>query len=82
MIDSVVGSAFEMSLRILLMLKELYAFELDDQQIATIDFIAVYAADFGLMDENLHGYNSYRYSEYPARKFVVTLALKNLVLDG
>ena len=80
--ESAIGSTFEISLRILLMLKELSPTKLDEQQIGAIDFIAVYAADFGLLDENLHGYNNYRYSEFPARKQMVSSALKNLVLDG
>ena len=78
---SVLGSTFEISLRILLMLNELSGWSLDEQQIEAIDFISVYAADFGLLDENLHGYSDYRFSEYLARKRTVTLALKNLVLD-
>ena len=77
----VLGSTFEISLRILLMLNELSGWSLDEQQIEAIDFISVYAADFGLLDENLHGYSDYRFSEYLARKRTVTSALKNLVLD-
>lgn len=80
--ESALGSTFEISLRILLMLNERSASALDEQQIGAIDFISVYAADFGLLDENLHGYSNYRYSEYPARKHMVASALKNLVLDG
>ena len=79
---TVIGSPYEMSLRILLMLDELTNFELDEQRICAIDFIAVYAADFKLLDENLHGYGNYRYSEYPARKNLAKDALKILVLDG
>lgn len=79
---SVLGSPFEMSLRSLLMLDELIDIELDEQRICAIDFIAVYAGDFNLLDENLHGYGNYRYSEYPARKSLAKEALKALVLDG
>lgn len=80
--ESAIGSTFEISLRILLMLNELSPVKLDEQQIGTVDFIAVYAADFGLLDENLHGYGNYRYGEFPARKQLIATALKNLVLDG
>jgi hypothetical protein len=79
---AVLGSPFEMSLRILLMLNEIKNIECDLQIICAIDFIAVYAADFNLLDENLHGYGNYRFSEYPARKNLVTSALKILVLNG
>ena len=51
----VLGTTFEISLRILLMLNELSGWSLDEQQIEAIDFISVYAADFGVLDENLHG---------------------------
>lgn len=80
--ESAIGSTFEISLRILLMLNQLSPQSLDERQIEMIDFISVYAADFGLLDENLHGYGEYRYSEFPARKQPVAVALKNLVLDG
>lgn len=79
---SVLGSIFEISLRILLILNEQKDKFLDEQQIGAVDFISVYAADFGLLDENLHGYNNYRFSEYAARKYMVASALKDLVLDG
>lgn len=79
---SALGSIFEISLRILLILNEQQDKFLDEQQIGAVDFISVYAADFGLLDENLHGYSNYRFSEYPARKHMVASALKNLVLDG
>ena len=80
--STVLGSTFEISLRILLLLNEAHGAALDEQQIGAIDFISVYAADFGLLDENLHGYSNYRFSEYPARKHLVSSALKELLLDG
>lgn len=78
--EAPIGSSFEMSLRILLMLNAMPGIYLDEIQIATIDFISVYAADFDLLDENLHGYGNYRFSEYPARRELVTSALRELVL--
>ena len=82
MSETGIGSPFELSLRILLMLNELHDFSLDRQQIEAIDFMAVYAADFGLLDENLHGYGSYRFSEFTARKLIIEPALRDLVLAG
>ncbi len=82
MSEKAIGSPFELSLRILLMLNELSEFSLERQQIEAIDFIAVYAADFGLLDENLHGYGNYRFSEFTARKLIIEPALRDLVLDG
>lgn len=80
--NNMLGSPFEMSLRILLMLNENENMALDVQRMSAIDFIAVYAADFNLLDENLHGYGNYRFSEYPARKNLVATALKMLILNG
>ena len=82
MSEMAIGSTFEISLRIILMLNALSPAKLDELQIGIIDFIAVYAADFGLLDENLHGYSNYRYGEFPARKQLIAAALKNLILDG
>lgn len=79
---NVLGSVFEVSLRILLMLNEIKNIELDELRIGTIDFIAIYAADFGLLDENLHGDGNYRFSEYPARKELVSSAIKELALNN
>ena len=76
------GSAFEASLRILLMLNEIKSIELDELRIGAMDFIAIYAADFELLDENLHGYGNYRFSEYPARKELVSSAIKTLALNN
>ena len=40
---STLGSTFEISLRILLMLNELQGSSFDEQQIGAVDFISVYA---------------------------------------
>ncbi|SCX84014.1 ABC-three component system middle component 2 [Butyrivibrio sp. INlla14] len=77
---TVIGSTFEISQRILLMLNTLSDMQLDEHQIAAIDFISIYAADFNILDENLHGYGNYRFSEYPARKTLISNALKQLIL--
>lgn len=79
--NSVLGSAFEISLRILILLNELHGETIDTQQICAIDFIAVYASDFDVLEENIHGYHNYRFSEYPARWKLVSSALKELVFD-
>lgn len=75
-----ISSTFEMSLRILLLLSEVKEHTLSIMQMCEIDFIAVYAADFGLLDENLHGYGEYRYSEFLTRKPIVSNAVKRLVI--
>ena len=42
---SALGSTFEISLRILLLLNEVHGTALDEQQIGAVDFISVYAAE-------------------------------------
>lgn len=76
------GSTFETSLRILLLLDELSEVALDEQQICCIDFMSVYGADFGLLDENLHGNGIFRFSEFSAKSILTTQAIKNLVLNS
>lgn len=80
--STLLGSEFESSLRVLLLLDELKNQSLDEMQIACIDFIAIYGADFMILDENLHGNGLFRFSEFSAKCKLVTRALKKLVLNG
>ena len=65
--STLLGSEFESSLRVLLLLDELRDMSLDESQIACIDFIAIYGADFMILDENLHGNGLFRFSEFSAK---------------
>ncbi|WP_074624033.1 ABC-three component system middle component 2 [Kandleria vitulina] len=80
--STLLGSEFESSLRVLLLLDELEQKSLDEMQIACIDFIAIYGADFMILDENLHGNGLFRFSEFSAKSKLVTQSLKKLVLNG
>lgn len=80
--SELIGSTFESSLRILILLDELQDYKLDELQIAVIDFISIYAADFNLLDENLHGYGLFRYSEFSSKLKLASLSLKSLVLKS
>lgn len=80
--SALLGSVFESSLRVLLLLDELQNKFLDEVQIACIDFISIYGADFMILDENLHGNGLFRFSEFSAKSKLVTLSLKKLVLNG
>lgn len=77
-----IGTEFESSLRILLILNELKNLQLDEKQIVCIDFIAIYAADFELLDENLHGNGLFRFSEFSAKSRLISNSLKKLVLNS
>lgn len=50
-------------------------------RIAAIDFISIYGKDFDVSDENLHGDNNYRFSEFTAKREITSQALKELVLQ-
>ena len=75
-----VGSAFETSLRIIVLLNEIKTHPLSEQQISCIDFLSIYGADYDLLDENLHGYGIFRFSEYSAKRELIAISLKKLVL--
>ena len=76
------GAPYEISLRILLMLCEAYKQSFTIDKIAALDFIAVYAHDFGISESNLHGYGSYRFGEFAGRRELVQNGIKRLVLNG
>lgn len=82
MINRLFNSVFEMELRILLLLstgrKRYYSIE----RIVALDFIICYAECFQFPYENLHGDNNYMYGELSNRRWLVTEAIKELVIKG
>ena len=50
--------------------------------IAAADFLTIYSRDFGIADYNLHGENSFNFSELASRRKLMTEAIKRLVVDG
>ena len=77
---SVIGSNFELSLRLLLLLSK-SPFALDEKEIATFDFITTYAEDFNIDTCNLNGHHKFRFSEFPYRVSRVKNVLKTLVIN-
>ena len=73
------NSLFEISLRILMILY-VTKDKMTIDRIVAMDFITVYGKDFGVSEENLHGENNYRFSEYAARRHIMTQAIKELVI--
>jgi hypothetical protein len=73
------NTPFEVSLRILLTFESAPLQWWTADRIAACDFITVYGGDFGIADENLHGENSYKYSEFTLRRELVKEALKIMV---
>lgn len=80
--SDVFNTLFEVSLRVLLVLDTAGKQSVTSDMIAAVDFITVYGKDFGISDENLHGDNSFKYSEFAVRRDIVNKAVKQLVLDG
>lgn len=79
--NSVLGSQFEASLRIMILLEAAQNNTLTESAIAALDYITVYSHDFGLSESNLHGENKYRFGEFASRRATIKEAIKQLVLD-
>lgn len=76
------NSVKEVKLRVLLLLDETLVFPLSKDMIMAMDFMSVYGKEFGISNSNLHGDNSYKYSELSSRKEVINQSIKELFLDG
>lgn len=81
MTNKLFNSAFENSLRIMLLLAEFNCGQSLDKIYAT-DFMASYGATFGVSESDLNGDSQYKFSEFASRREIVRQALKQLVLDG
>jgi hypothetical protein len=80
--NALLGSQFEASLRVLLLLEAARGEMLTEGTIAALDFIAVYSRDFGFGDMNLHGDSKYRFGEFASRRTTIKYAVKQLVVGG
>lgn len=78
--NNLFNTPFEISIRILLLLSA-YAQPITVERILITDFISTYGKDFGITENNLNGDNSYRFSEFIARRELVKQAVKKLVLQ-
>lgn len=76
------NTAFESELRSLLILSVFKDLALSLVQITLLDFITIYGKSFGVSTYNLHGDNTFRFSEYSARRAMFKKGLKRGVLDG
>ena len=74
------NTTFEVSLRLIILLKAANK-PLNIDKITYLDFMSVYAKEFGLSDKNLNGENHYKYGEISAKRRSITAALKRLVID-
>ena len=79
--DKVFNTSFEISLRLLLLLREFGEPESLDRIFAG-DFITTYGKDFGVSSYNLNGDNNYLFSEFVSRREIVKNALKDGALQN
>ncbi len=75
------NSDFEISLRSLLIL-DAYNTALDPDTIKAVDLLSIYGKQFGISSENLHGDNSFSFTEVASGQETIKTALKELVRDG
>lgn len=79
--NRIFNTSFENSLRVLILLSTIKtSFTVD--KITAWDFIAVNGKSFGLTATDLHGENSFTMCEYTARRELISIAIKDLVLRG
>lgn len=79
--NNLFNTTFEISIRVLLLLSK-YHQPISFERILVTDFITTYGYDFEISDTNLNGDNSYRISEFIARRELIQRAIKKLVLQG
>jgi len=75
------NSEYEIRLRILLLLYRASK-PISADKITAIDFIIIYAKEFGMCESNLHGSSPYRFAEITARRTLVNQSIKTNVCDG
>lgn len=76
------NSPQEISYRIVLLLSICNRAKLSVDRLASLDFISVYGSDFGISENNLHGNNQLRFSEYTSRRGLIKEAINKLVVLG
>ncbi len=76
------NSTFEMELRVSTLMSEGSTYKFSIERILVLDFIACYAKAFGFGDSNLHGNNSFMFSEISNRRALILDAMRPLVYRG
>ena len=76
------NTPFETALRVLLLLESESRADFTINMIAALDFAALYGKSFEFSNENLHGDNLFKFSEFATRKELAGEGLKYLVQKG
>ena len=80
--NTLFNSPHELSYRVLLLLNAHGNTKVSVDRLAALDFISVYGMDFNVSEENLHGINRFRFSEYAGRRIGINDSIKLLVVLG
>jgi hypothetical protein len=80
--NTLFNSTHELSYRVLLLLNAHGNSKVSVDRLAALDFISVYGMDFSISEENLHGINRFRFSEYAGRRCGINDSIKLLVVLG
>ena len=76
------NTPFETGLRAMLILSIIRSSGMTIDRISAYDFMTIYGKDFEVSDRNLHGDNSYSFSELSSKRVVCSEGVKMFVLDG
>ena len=76
------NSKYEIQPRIMLLTVGASGRFFSEEQLLIYDFMAVYAQEFVIGGQNLHGDNGFKYSEFSVRKQAIEEGVKALVRNG
>lgn len=82
MAESILNSGMEMQYRLLLLLSALPTDDYTQRWLSGMDFIVEYGSTFDLTEENLHGDNRMKFTEYATKIVNVTKGLRSLTFHG
>ena len=76
------NTSFEFGLRVLLVLYTVRPTNMTIDRIASYDFISLYSSNFGITENNLHGYSIFNFSELASKRAGCNKGIKEFVLNG
>ena len=76
------NTPFETGLRAMLILSVIRSGGMTVDRLSAFDFMTIYGKEFEVSDRNLHGDNSYSFSELSSKRSVCSEGIKMFVLDG
>lgn len=76
------NTSFETGLRVLLLLSSIQPQAASVDRITAYDFITLYSKDFEISSSNLHGDNSFNFSELASKRAKCNEGIKEFILRG